>query len=151
MVSAEVGAAGIGPGLAGDDVHHGGLAGPVRTDHAAQLAGVHIEIQVVDRLEAVEADADVFEIEDDALTDIQIQIQQGVHEAPLAVLAHGLAQLLDGLHRAGSGCASVRGRKRRRALTMPTKPAIPLGKKSVTKTKSAPKAKSHASGKAPVK
>jgi hypothetical protein len=30
----------IGPRLAGDDVHHGRLAGAVGADHAAQLAGI---------------------------------------------------------------------------------------------------------------
>src|SRR5262245_603722 len=36
----EIDVAGIGPGLAGDDVHHGGLAGAVGTDDRAHLAGL---------------------------------------------------------------------------------------------------------------
>ena len=31
---------GVGPGLAGDDVHHGGLAGAVGADDGAHLAGL---------------------------------------------------------------------------------------------------------------
>ena len=147
----EIGAARIRAGLAGDDVHHGRLAGPVRADHAAQLAGVDVKIQVIDRLKAIEADADVFQIEDHALADIQIKIQHGVHEAPLPVLAHGLAQLLDRFHGAASAADPAGDRDRRQVLIMPTRPAMPLGRKSVTMTKSAPRAKSHASGKAPVK
>jgi hypothetical protein len=56
--------AGVGPGLAGDDVHHGGLAGAVGADDAAQLAGVDVEVQAVERLEAVEADRDAVQVED---------------------------------------------------------------------------------------
>ena len=48
----------VGPRLAGDDVHHRRLAGAVGADHAAQLAGVDGQRQLVQRLEAVEADAD---------------------------------------------------------------------------------------------
>mgnify|MGYP003694365955 CR=1 FL=1 len=55
--------AAVGPGLAGDDVHHGGLAGPVRADDGAHLAGREIEREVVERAKAVEADGDAVEIE----------------------------------------------------------------------------------------
>ena len=54
----------VGPRLAGDHVHHRRLAGAVGADDAAQLAGVDRERQVVERLEAVEADRDVVEVED---------------------------------------------------------------------------------------
>ena len=37
----------VGPGLAGDDVHHRGLAGAVRADDGAHLAGGELERQVV--------------------------------------------------------------------------------------------------------
>ena len=53
----------VRPGLAGDDVHHGGLAGAVRADDRAHLAGLDRERQLVERLEAVERDADAVEIE----------------------------------------------------------------------------------------
>ncbi len=55
--------AGVGPGLAGDDVHHGGLAGAVRADDGAHLARLDDEGQFVERLEAVERHADAVEIE----------------------------------------------------------------------------------------
>ena len=49
--------AGVGPGLAGDDVHHRGLAGAVGADDGAHLAGLDRERQIVERAEAVERDA----------------------------------------------------------------------------------------------
>ena len=50
--------AAVRPGLAGDDVHHGGLAGAVGADDAAQLAVVDAAgCSPFDGLEAVEADA----------------------------------------------------------------------------------------------
>ena len=39
----------VGPGLAGDDVHHRGLAGAVRADDGAHLAGLDRERQIVER------------------------------------------------------------------------------------------------------
>ena len=64
--------AGVGPGLAGDDVHHRRLAGAVRADDAAHLAGADRERQRVQRLEAVEADGDVVEVEDRAVGDVEL-------------------------------------------------------------------------------
>ena len=49
--------------LARDDVHHGGLAGAVRADDAEQLARIDVQREIVERLEAVEADGQVLEIE----------------------------------------------------------------------------------------
>ena len=46
--------AGVWPGATGDDIHHRAFAGTVRTDDGAQLALIHVEIQVVDRLEPIE-------------------------------------------------------------------------------------------------
>ena len=48
---------------AADQIEHGGLAGAVRADDDAQLALVDVEVELVDRLEAVEGDADVLERE----------------------------------------------------------------------------------------
>src|SRR5262249_46503498 len=62
-VGAEPGAAVIGSRLARDHVHHRRLAGAVRADDAAQLAGVDRERQAVERLEAVEAHGQVLEHE----------------------------------------------------------------------------------------
>ena len=53
----------VGPGLAGDDVHHRGLAGAVRADDGAHLARLDDERQIVERAEAVERDGDAVEIE----------------------------------------------------------------------------------------
>jgi hypothetical protein len=51
----------IWPGAAGDHVHHRAFARAVRTDDGAQLAFVHVEVQVVDRLESVKGFVDAFE------------------------------------------------------------------------------------------
>ena len=50
----EIDVALVRPGLAGDHVHHGGLAGAVRTDDRAHLAGLDREREIVERAEAVE-------------------------------------------------------------------------------------------------
>ncbi len=56
--------------LAGDDVHHGGLAGAVRADDAAQLSRLDVQRQRVERLEAVEADGQLLEIENLAVAQL---------------------------------------------------------------------------------
>ncbi len=76
---AEEGLAGIGPRLAGDDVHHRRLAGAVGADDAAQFAGVDFEGEVVQRLEAVEADGDVFEVERDAVRQVEFAGDEVAH------------------------------------------------------------------------
>ena len=55
--------AGVRPSLACDDVHHRGLAGSVRTDDGAHLAGFDRKGKIVERLEAVERYADAVEIQ----------------------------------------------------------------------------------------
>ena len=62
-VAAEQRLALVRPGLAGDDIHHRGLAGAVRADDRAHLARLDHERQGVQRPEAVEADGDAVEIE----------------------------------------------------------------------------------------
>ena len=59
----EIDVALVGPRLAGDDVHHGGLAGAVRPDDGAHLARLDRERQIVERAEAVERHRDGVEIE----------------------------------------------------------------------------------------
>src|SRR5262249_933032 len=54
---------GIRTGFAGDHVHHCGFAGAIGTNDAAQLARLHGQSKFVKRLEAVEADRHVVEIE----------------------------------------------------------------------------------------
>jgi hypothetical protein len=48
-------------GLAGDDVHHRGLAGAVRADDGAHLAGLERQRQIVDGVKAVERDVHAVE------------------------------------------------------------------------------------------
>src|SRR5207302_295536 len=68
---AEESAPRIRPRLAGDHVHHRRLAGAIRADDAAQFARVDGERKVVQGLEAVEADADALEVEDDAVGEVE--------------------------------------------------------------------------------
>ncbi len=53
----------VRPRLAGDDVHHGGLAGAVGADDGAHFAGLDQQRQVVQRLEAVERYGDAAQVE----------------------------------------------------------------------------------------
>ena len=55
--------AGIGTGFSRDDVHHRGLARTIGADNATQLAGFDVEGELVQGLETVEADSELFEIE----------------------------------------------------------------------------------------
>jgi hypothetical protein len=50
----EFDAAAGGARLPADQVEHGGLARAVRTDHDPHFIAVHIEVQAVHRLEAIE-------------------------------------------------------------------------------------------------
>src|SRR6185295_1810199 len=107
--------------LAGDDVHHGGLAGAVRTDDGPHLARLDGERQVVERLEAVERDADAVEIEQ----------RGGEHFG-----GHG--------HSAGCGAGgaastgSVCARSRRSAAHCRSVPTMPRGSSKVTATNRPP-------------
>ena len=81
----------VGPGLAGDDVHHRGLARAVGADDAAQLAGRDVQAQLVDGLEAVEADAHVFQVQDAAVGDVHFARRGDAREARFAAAGLGLA------------------------------------------------------------
>src|SRR5688572_9388535 len=126
---AEEGAARVGPRLAGDHVHHGGLAGAVGADHAAQLADVDLQRQLVERAEAVEADRDVLEVEHHAMRCVQLAAGD---------VAEGAAFV----NRDGVGA---------HACFLLKKPMIPRGRNSVTRMKIRPSAYSQYSGKACVK
>ena len=102
--------------LASDDVHHGGLARAVRSDDAAQLAGLDSQGEFVERLEAVEADGQVLEIEAFAGTLI-------FWMAPACPLEFGAAP---------SSLAF--------SLLPETRPMIPRGRNSVTSTNNVPSA-----------
>src|SRR5690606_35767621 len=132
---AEVGHAGVRAGLAGDHVHHRGLAGAVGADDAAQLADTDVQSQVGQRLEAIEADVDVFQGEDGAVADVDALAQQiaGVQRQAGGVeggFEHGLG------YGSGSHCS----------LSFYSSPTTPLGRYRVTTMISAPRANSQYSG-----
>ena len=109
--------------LAGDDVHHRGLAGAVRTDDAAQLSRVDVQRQLVERLEAVEADGQLLEIEDLAREQWRRPPRRVAH-----VLRRSSIAGLDRVHR------RLIARRHR------SSPMSPRGRNSVTSTNSAPSA-----------
>ena len=57
-------AAGYRLDLPGNDVQQGGFAGPVGADHDPQFAIIHDEVEIVERLEAVEVNGHAFQIDD---------------------------------------------------------------------------------------
>ena len=59
----EIDVAGIRPRLAGDHVHHGGLAGAIGADDGTHLARLDDQRERVQRLEAIEGDGDAVEVE----------------------------------------------------------------------------------------
>ncbi len=61
--AAEIDVAGVRPGLSGNYVHHGGLAGAIRTDDGAHLARLDGERKLVQCTETIEGNADAVEIE----------------------------------------------------------------------------------------
>ena len=124
----------VGTRLAGDDVHHGRLAGAVWPDDATQFTGIDVERQVIDRPESVETDIEFLEIEYRAVADIQVQRWRWRHEPPDFIAAHGFAHIAQHAH----------------AVFLRKSPAIPFGRKSVTRTNMPPSAKSQASGQTPV-
>src|SRR5438876_749463 len=84
----EVDLAGIGSGLAGDHIHHGGLAGAVGADDGTHLSRLDGEGEVVERAEAVERHSHAVEVEK----------------------RRGAASIHRSLRRPGSRRARVRGR-----------------------------------------
>ena len=93
-VLAEIDAPPVGSGLAGDDVHHRRLARPVGADNAAQFTGIDIEVQLVDRFEAVEADRDILQVENGAVAEVHLEPGGLQHKVEHPVAAHHLAQIL---------------------------------------------------------
>src|ERR1700724_1870643 len=115
----------IRSGLPGDDVHHGRLPCPVRTNDRAQLPLLDHQREVVQGLEAVEADRHTVEVQQRVG-----RRRRRFHACPPA----------------GTGTGTL-GRMPygRRAS-----PAMPRGKTSVVRTNNAPRTNSHVSGAAPV-
>ena len=62
-VPAKIDLALVGSGLARDDIHHGGLAGPIGADDGAHLVRRQNHGEAAQRLVAVERDANVIEVE----------------------------------------------------------------------------------------
>src|SRR5262249_20795016 len=128
---AEEGGPRVRPRFSGDDIHHRRFTGAVRADDASKLARVDGERKVVECLEPVEADCDAVEIEDAAVSRIDALAEHS---------SAGGDRIVPLLSR--RGCAHVRSRRRAHS------PAIPRGRKSVTKMKRSPSANSQDSGKA---
>ena len=86
----------VGPGLAGDDVHHRRLAGAVRADDGAQLARLDDERQVVERLKPSK------------LTRDAVEVEQGVGCAVVARSAAAFAQAWRASQRRSSASRALR-------------------------------------------
>ena len=140
----------IGPGLAGDDVHHGCLARAVRADDAAQLARCDVQAQLVDGLEAVEADADIFEVQDAAMRHIDFARRGDAARAGVAPTRFGVAcaaqQRAVRLHPARALFQKVGGHCSPPLRSFFTSPTTPLGKNKVTPMNNAPRKYSQNSG-----
>jgi hypothetical protein len=125
--------------FAGDDIHHGRLAGAVGPDDAAQLARLDVQSQRVERLEAVEADGDVLDVQNEPMRAIGSQRQRIARSksAPRAADWRYASALTTSRHRGGDihDAAAVRA--------CGNSPMTPRGRNSVTSTNSAPKAYSH--------
>lgn len=57
--------------LAGDDVHQRSFTRAIGADDATQFTDADVQIQVVEGLETIETDADVFQREDGAVARVQ--------------------------------------------------------------------------------
>ncbi len=92
----------VGPRLAGDDVHHRRFAGAVRADDGAKFPGLDDDRQRIQRLETVEGDGDVVEIE---------------HAVGLDVRDHGLTPPPEWSAIAGFVCLCLGGLRADRLAT----------------------------------
>src|SRR3989344_5976182 len=153
---AEEGRATVRPGLAGDDVHHRGLARAIGADDAAHLAHGDVQAQLVERLETIEADLDVVEVEDRAVG--QVDLVRIVHHAAIVGLATArLARVGGRVQGSQQGLAAFFHQVGGHAFTSAfllssffTPPTMPSGRNRVTSTKSKPRKYSQNSGKATV-
>src|SRR5262249_44543409 len=121
----EEGAARVGTRLSGDDVHHGGLARAIGSDHAAKLARVDDQREIVERLEAVEAHADAVEIQDAAMRRVDALDQDPPARCDRIVPLLARRRLAHGAF-----------------FDLSRRPASPRGRKRVTRTNSSPSANS---------
>src|SRR4051812_533524 len=119
----------VGLGLSGDDVHHRGLAGAVRADDGAHLAGLERQREVVDGVEAVERDVHTVEIQ-------HCGGRAGVHDvhcASSAILGWVTPSSAAALAMVAASRLSFD--ESHQALKVPT---MPLGSSNVTRMNMAP-------------
>src|SRR5690606_9105920 len=136
--------------LAGADVHQRGLAGAVGTNQAAQFAVVDVEVEIVEGTEAVEADRQSFNVQDDVLRHIDLPAD------PLRpAKTHCLAVLVQTLRESHAPVASPAAALGPAAPLSPpslrrpaacNRPARPRGRTSVTTTKTPPSRNNQLSG-----
>src|SRR5262249_46188277 len=127
----------------------------VRADDAAQLAGIEHEAQVIERAKTVEADGDVVDPEHGMAHAARDRAggagerRRGSFDHRLHVCAHAAW-----LAAWGGVCAAAGGwgePGRGAGLRRRARPAMPLGKNSVTITNNAPRKNSQKSGYAAVR
>src|SRR6185369_10815786 len=152
----------VGPRLAGDDVHHRRLARAVGTDDAAQFARRDVQRQLVDGLEAIEADAHVFQVQDAPMRDVHLARRGQPAETGLAparlcpatqhALAVGLGAARAFFHQVGRHGRPPLSRLAHAAMppVLRSRPITPSGRNSVTPMNSAPRKYSQISGAATV-
>ena len=145
VAAAEPHRAGVWPGFTGDDVHHGGFAGAVGADNAAQFTVVDGEVEVVDGLEAVKAHVHAFQVQDGAVA----HVHRGLHRREEFEYLVAIGQFLKNAHAAAS-CPVAVSSSILALRRFCSSPAMPLGRNTVTSTNRPPRANSQASGMMPV-
>ena len=60
----------VGPGFAGDDVHHGGFICTVGANNAMQFVRCNVQAELVDGLKTIKADTNVFKVQNVAASDV---------------------------------------------------------------------------------
>ena len=116
-------------GLAGDDVHHRGLAGAIRADDGAHFAGSQRQRQIVDGMKAIEGDVHAVEIE-------QRGSGTAVHDVHCAYSA--ISGSLTPSSRAALAALAVMRCAFHGSHQLLKVPTIPRGSSSVTRINSAP-------------
>src|SRR6267378_7395552 len=125
----------VGPGAAGDKIEHRAFAGAVWSDDHPELSFIHVKVQFRNRFKTLEG----------LVHPLQHQNKLLVFPAHLVLAASGSA--LDGATCAIVNFVPNRERSARNCSGIPT---IPLGRKTVTKTKSPPRISCQRSGNARV-
>ena len=132
-IQPELHLAGVRLGATGDDVHHGAFAGAIRANDGAQLALIHVEIQVRDGLESVKRLVNPFERQNELF---ECHGHSG--------LAGWTASSATGT--AGSSAIFLGVNFCQMALNCAGRPTMPLGMKMVTRMNVVPRKISQRSG-----